>query len=51
VRFAFFSVTVIYALYKIKSDRGFDALLKSAVLYSKQMEYSTENLDIFFSDC
>lgn len=51
VRFAFFSVTTIFALYKQKNCNSFDALLKSAVLYSKQMEYSTENLDILFSYC
>lgn len=51
IRFAVFSVTVIYALYKEKHEKSFDALLKSAVLYSKQMEYSGENLDIFFSHC
>ena len=51
VRLALFSTTVIFALYSINEAKGFDGLLKSAVLYSKQMEYSTENLDIFFSQC
>lgn len=51
IRFALFSVTVIFALYKSKKEDSFSALLKSAVLYSKQMEYSEENLDIFFSQC
>lgn len=49
VRFALFSVTVIFALFRINEKGDFNALLKSAVLYSKQMEYSFENLDIFFS--
>lgn len=49
--FALFSVTVIYALYNSDTKKSFDSLLKSAVLYSKQMEYSRENLDIFFSFC
>ncbi len=48
-RFAIFSVTVIFALFRINGKRDFNALLKSAVLYSKQMEYSLENLEIFFS--
>lgn len=48
VQLALFSVTVIFALYNIKDNKSFDSLLKSAVLYSKQMEYSEENLDIFF---
>lgn len=49
VKLALFSVTVILALFSIKADESFDSLLRSAVLYSKQMEYSLENLDIFFS--
>ena len=51
VRFALFSVTVIYALFSLDKAGGFDTLLKSAVLYSKQMEYSAENLEVFFSLC
>lgn len=51
IRFALFSVTVILALYRSGADRSFDALLKNAVLYSKQMEYSSENLDVFFMSC
>lgn len=51
IRFALFSVTVIFALYKSKGEKSFDAIIKSAVLYSKQMEYSEENLDIFFLNC
>ncbi len=51
VQLALFSATVIFSLYSINEAKGFDGLLKSAVLYSKQMEYSTENLDIFFSHC
>ena len=51
VRFALFSVTVILALFRSGADRSFDPLLKSAVLYSKQMEYSSENLDIFYMSC
>lgn len=47
VRFALFSVTAIFALYT-SAGEGFSTLLKSAVLYSKQMEYSDENLEIFF---
>ena len=49
IRLALFSVTVIYALYNSSEKKCFASLLKSAVLYSKQMEYSRENLDIFFS--
>lgn len=48
IRFALFSVTVIFALYKATGEEGLPSLLKAAVLYSKQMEYSEENLDIFF---
>ncbi len=48
IRLALFSVAVIYALYSIKADKSIDSLLISTVLYSKQMEYSTENLNIFF---
>lgn len=48
ISFAIFSVTVIFALYKNSEEQSFDSLLKSAVLYSKQMEYSQENLDLFF---
>lgn len=48
ISFALFSVTVIFALYKNSEEQSFDSLLKSAVLYSKQMEYSQENLDLFF---
>lgn len=51
IRFALFSVTVIFALYNSAEERSFDSLLKSAVLYSKQMEYSSENIDLFFSCC
>ncbi len=50
IRFSLFSITVIFSLYRIKDSNSFDSFLKSAVLYSKQMEYSTENLDIFFSN-
>lgn len=46
--FAIFSVTVIFALYKNQKEQGFEALLRSAVLFSKQMEYSEENLELFF---
>ncbi len=49
IRFALFSVTVMSALYCSCEEKNFDSLLKSAVLYSKQMEYSSENLDIFFT--
>lgn len=48
IAFALFSVTVISALYHMNEERDFSTLVKSAVLYSKQMEYSEENLDIFF---
>lgn len=48
IRFALFSVTTIFALYKSKNSAGFETLLRSAVSYSKQMEYSDENLDIFY---
>ena len=48
IRFALFSVAVISALYCSCEEKGFDSLLKSAVLYSKQMEYSSKNLDTFF---
>jgi len=51
IRFALFSVTVIFALYKSKDEKSFDTLVKSAVLYSKQMEYSEKNLDTFFLNC
>lgn len=51
IRFALFSITVIFALYNSHTEKSFDKLLKSAVLYSKQMEYSRENLDIFFLSC
>lgn len=47
IRFALFSVTTIFALYRSQGE-GFEKLLRSAVLYSKQMEYSDENLDIFY---
>lgn len=46
--FALFSVAVIFALYSINESKSLSVLIKKAVLYSKQMEYSTENLDIFF---
>ena len=46
--FALFSVTVIFALYSISESKSLSVLIKKAVLYSKQMEYSTENIDIFF---
>ena len=49
IRFALFSVTVISAIYNSSQEKSFDSLLKSAVLYSKQMEYSSENIDIFYS--
>lgn len=48
IKFAFFSVTVIFALYKSSKENNLCSLLKSAVLYSKQMEYSEENLQFFF---
>lgn len=48
IRFALFSVTTIFALYKSKNSADFETLLRSAVSYSKQMEYSDENLDIFY---
>lgn len=48
ISFAVFSVTVIFALYKNQKEQSFEALLRSAVLYSKQMEYSEENLELFF---
>lgn len=48
IRFALFSVSVIFALYKNQSEQSFNTLLSCAVLYSKQMEYSTENLDFFY---
>ena len=48
IRFALFSVTVIFALYRSESEKSFDSLLRSAVLYSKQMEYSDENIEIFY---
>ena len=48
IRFALFSVTVIFALYKSKKSADLEILLRSAVIYSKQMEYSDENLDIFY---
>ncbi len=48
IRFALFSVTAIFALYRSGEGDGFDALLKSAVMYSKQMEYSDKNLDVFY---
>lgn len=48
IRFALFSVTVIFALYSISESKSLSSLIKKAVLYSKQMEYSTENIDIFF---
>ncbi len=51
IRFAFFGVTVIYALYCLKQNKSFNALRDAAVLFSKQMEYSSENLDLFFSQC
>lgn len=51
IRFALFSVSVIYSIYCRQENKDFEALLSSAVLYSKQMEYSEENLDLFFSDC
>ena len=51
LRLGRFSVTVIFALYNMKKEQGFSALLRSAVLYSKQMEYSEENLNIFFEEC
>lgn len=51
IKLAFFSVTVIFALYKASDKKDFDSLLKAAVLYSKQMEYSDKNLEIFFSEC
>ncbi len=49
IRFALFSVTVISALYNSGKKKSFESLLKSAVLYSKQMEYSSKNIDIFYS--
>lgn len=51
IRFALFSVTVIYALHCSNEEKSFDSLLRSAVLYSKQMEYSSENLDVIFALC
>ena len=48
VYFALFSVTVIFALYCASEERSLDSLIKSAVLYSKQMEYSDINIDIFY---
>ncbi len=48
IRFALFSVTVIFALYKSRNSADFEAMLRSAVSYSKQMEYSDENIDIFY---
>ena len=48
--FALFSVSIIFALYSTSRKKNFDSLLKGAVLYSKQMEYSTENLDIFYKN-
>lgn len=51
ILFGLFSVTVIFALYKTKKRPDFHTLLRSAVLYSKQMEYSSENPDIFYSHC
>lgn len=48
ISFAVFSVAVIFALYKNSEKQCFESLVKSAVLYSKQMEYSQENLDMFF---
>ncbi len=47
IRLALFSVTAIFALYTVRGG-GFEALLRSAVIYSKQMEYSDENLDVFY---
>lgn len=51
IRFAFFSVTVILALYKNEAEQSFETMLRCAVLYSKQMEYSDENIDIFMKHC
>lgn len=48
ISFALFSVTAILALYKSDGEEGFDSLLESAVIYSKQMEYSEENLEVFY---
>lgn len=48
IRFALFSVTTIFALYKSKNSADLEALLRSAVSYSKQMEYSDENIDVFY---
>ena len=51
IRFALFSVTVIYSLFCLKEDKCLISLVKSCVLYSKQMEYSDENIDLFFLSC
>ena len=48
VRFALFGVTVVYALYCLNLKKDFNTLRDAAVLFSKQMEYSEENLDTFF---
>ncbi len=48
VSFALFSVTVIFALYKNQPEQNLESFIKSAVLYSKQMEYSDENMQKFY---
>ncbi|MBE7033290.1 MAG: hypothetical protein E7406_03585 [Ruminococcaceae bacterium] len=48
IRFALFSVTAIFALYRSLGEESFEALVKSAVIYSKQMEYSDKNLDFYY---
>lgn len=51
IKLALFGITVIYALYCMKEEKSEKALIDSAVLFSKQMEYSSENLELFFSHC
>lgn len=51
IKLALFSVTVIYALYSMKEEKNEKGLISSCVLFSKQMEYSSENLELFFLSC
>lgn len=51
IKLALFGVTVIYALYNMSEEKNESSLIKAAVLFSKQMEYSSENLELFFISC
>ncbi len=50
IKLTLFSASVIFALYSLEKDKNETAWIKASVLFSKQMEYSDENIKLFYKE-